>query len=476
MYAKEIKTKIWIYIAATAISFAYLLLIPMQGISVLIYHAIQMGLFFMIASGSAGRQKNMKALLLFIPIFIISASSFVSALEIYSFTNMLVIFALYVVMIIMFLGEFPSIKDTSPRFVKKFFVHAIEPFWHFFEPLTWLKKGEKSNKKIWKRILIGVIAAVPAAFILTFILASVDSVFADKVEAVIEFVFEFKFFDDIVRIVIGLVIALYFCGLLLLLYKEKKAKEEEPATRAPKADAVIFNIITISLIAVYTLFAFVQIKYLFAGAQLPNGLDFQTYARRGFFELIVLSFANISLVLVSVYLFKNRTGKTGVIIKAVNIALCALTGVMLASSFYRMWLYGADDGLTRLRFIVFGFLIFEAIGLIITVFYVLKPKFNIFFVYTALALSYYCLLTVSNMDYFIAKSQIDRYFENGTTGLHYTTMLSPDAYPQMKRLIGTERGEIYSQYIQNNEYRVFLLEKDWRSANISRDRFSHEVK
>jgi uncharacterized membrane protein len=92
------------------------------------------------------------------------------------------------------------------------------------------------------------------------------------------------------------------------------------------------------------------------------------YARRGFFELIFLTGVNIAFILLTVWLTKAQKSRAANLTKILCLYLCAITVILLISSFYRMWLHGYDDGLTRMRFLVFGFLIFEFIGLIFTFF------------------------------------------------------------------------------------------------------------
>jgi hypothetical protein len=183
---------------------------------------------------------------------------------------------------------------------------------------------------------------------------------------------------------------------------------------------------------------FVQIRYLFGGYEgmaLPGGISYSDYARRGFFELFFLTGVNIAFILWSVSLFKGRTGAKGGVIQGFQAYLCLLTFVLLASSFYRMTLYSADDGFTRLRLLVYGFLLFEAVGLAITDFYIFKPKFNIIAVYAVIALSYYCVVNVGQLDYWVAKNQVDRYLEKGDpSGISYACSLSADAAPALARL------------------------------------------
>ena len=84
-------------------------------------------------------------------------------------------------------------------------------------------------------------------------------------------------------------------------------------------------------------------------------------------------------------------------------------------------------------------MIFEAIGLMITFFYINKPKFNISAVYLSIGLVYYLLLNLTPIDSLIARNQIDRYFAEQKQGVAYIMTLSPDAAPQIARLLDTEQ-------------------------------------
>ena len=114
-----------------------------------------------------------------------------------------------------------------------------------------------------------------------------------------------------------------------------------------------------------------------------------------------------------------------------------------------MFLYTNDDGLTRLRFFVMGFLVFEAIGLIITFVYIAKPKFNIVLVYMILALSYYTMLNILPTDNIIAKNQIDKYIKGERKDIEYVYTLSADAVPAMKELYEKTKEEEVKKQIEN---------------------------
>ena len=72
-----------------------------------------------------------------------------------------------------------------------------------------------------------------------------------------------------------------------------------------------------------------------------------------------LSGFNIMLILISVRLTRLREGLGPKIAGYLCHYLCVVTIILLTSSFYRLWLYSADFGLTRLRLLVFGFLILK---------------------------------------------------------------------------------------------------------------------
>jgi hypothetical protein len=137
-----------------------------------------------------------------------------------------------------------------------------------------------------------------------------------------------------------------------------------------------------------------------------------------------------------------------------------------------MWLYYTDDGLTRLRFLVFGFLLFELLGLLFTFFYIIKPRFNLVAVYLLIGLTYYVLLNLVPMDYFIAKSQVDRCLAGNSSGITYTLTLSPDATPQLERLLYEDNvdAEIKAQvveYLDWNIQRHHSTSASWQRFNLS---------
>jgi len=370
-------------------------------------------------------------------------------------------------------NDFP-IKEISLRFIAKTVENIFRPLRYLNLPIKWCAEAHEEHTKTAKRILIGVAISIPCLFVLLVLLSSADQIFRSSLAACLSDISRVINFNLLFKIACGFVVGFYLFGLLYSVYQPKA--EKVYAAKTKDGDLIVLNILLASILAVYTLFVIIQFKYLFAaGYNLPYGLNYIEYARRGFFELLFLSGLNILLILVTTWLTKSKVGIWAKITKALCCYLCAITIILLISSFYRMWLYNYFDGLTRLRFLVFGFIIFEAIGLVITFFYIIKPKFNIAAVYLVIGLTYYLILNIAPMDAIIAKSQIDRYFATGKAGIEYTLTLSADAAPQIARLLESNYYDSYNaasgaknNYFFGNHYKYYReVEPRWQRWNLS---------
>jgi hypothetical protein len=356
--------------------------------------------------------------------------------------------------------------DESARYFIKILKNIVRPLKHFLLPFKWCAKTDRAKIKIMQRVLVGIAISIPVLYVLIVLLGSADAVFFHGMYEAINSIYSILDSVVLMKMIFGMVVGLYLFGLLYAAY-EPKAGKTETSEKIGRGDVIILNIILTAMLTVYTIFIIIQFKYLFAGASLPYGLSYTDYARRGFFELLFLSGVNIFTILLMCHLTKRRQGLGAKIIKYLCLYLCAATVILLASSFYRMSLYSVSDGLTRLRFMVYGFLIFECLGLFLTFYWILKPKFNIIIAYLSIALIYYMLLNLVPMDYFIAKDQVDRYLSGRRTDVRYALTLSSDAAPQIKRLLGTEADYEARWYFFWRLNDNIDRNTDWRGYNIS---------
>jgi hypothetical protein len=465
---KTLQNKLLLYALISAVSFIFLIMHDYAGISVPLFFILQFACWYWLVP-----QK--KALWLFAPIFIISLNSFISGNPMWHVSNVFVIMILYSVMVLVMIGKF-RIKEDSLRFIFDTIVTIFSPIKHVLLPFKWWSEVDQHTTEVVKRVVKGIAITLPCLIFLIIMLSSADAIFLKGTNNFFDQVLNLVSIESIFKIINGVVVGLYLFGLAYIAYTAGDEEEPEPtAVKTPKGDLAILNILLISVLAVYTLFVFIQFRYLFAGAQLPYGLSYSEYARKGFFELLFLSGLNIILILIAVNLTRLREGWWPKITRYLCHYLCLVTIILLASSFYRLWLYSSDAGLTRLRLLVFGFLIFEAIGLMITFFYINKPKFNISAVYLSIGLVYYLLLNLTPIDSLIARNQIDRYFAEQKQGVAYIMTLSPDAAPQIARLLDTEQvdpltKELAQTYFVNLNNRYGDADRGWRGYNLSVNR------
>ena len=477
-----IKRKLIIYSVISGISFVYFMFVSYLGIGVTVFALMQLALIAYITKDRV-EVKNQKSILLFIPILILTSQYFLSDSYTFYLSNFAVIFLLYSTMVLLMKGDL-CIKNQGFLFIVKIICTVFKPLFYFNVPVKWSLeiKKDSPSRILMKRIFIGVVISIPCIAIVTFLLSSADLVFESKVDMIFGSFGKILSPFTIFKIAFGTLVGFYLFGLFYMIFEKKKEITEEvnkeaidKATFKPQGDLVIINIILVSILAVYTLFALIQFKYLFAGATLPSGFTYAEYARRGFFELLFLSFINIGLILTIIYLTKDKiydsSNRSGNFVKALMLYLCAITVLLLVSSFYRMVLYNSEYGFTHLRLLVSIFLVFELLGLIITFYFIIKPKFNIIATYLVICLVFYLTINVVNLDYFIAKHNIDMYFEEKDLDYYYLTSLSTDAAPQIKRLL--DNDDIYIKDAVNNYFeRTRGVSTDWRSFNLSRYLFN----
>ncbi len=463
---KALKQKLTLYLVLSSISFIYLVLPNQVGAGVLVFAVIQLGSLYFLAP-------RKKALWFFIPILILAANYLISGSYIWRLPNICIGAALFGAMYL-FSQEGLSLKDTSFGICFKILETMFFSLKSFGLPIKWHSTADEERTKLLKRIMLGIFVTAPTLIFVLVLLSEADSIFSTGVDHFLISVLERMNIIIVFKIIIGILAGLYLFGLLYNAYVPSEVKEREGKGKL-RGDLIIFNMLLLSILVVYTIFIVIQFKYLFAGATLPYGLTYAEYARKGFFELLFLSGVNVFLILLTVALTDTAEGFWKNVVKMLCFYLCFVTIVLLVSSFYRMRLYSVEHGLTRLRFLVFGFLIFESLGLILTFFYIARPRFNIVTVYLGIALTYYLVLNIIPMDAIIAKSQIDRYINGNRYGIDYIVTLSSDAAPQIMRLMNSgyllKEDIIYvDRYFEGVRMLTRSEDKSWQRYNISIER------
>ena len=475
------KLEISLYGIISAITYICLILVNYPGVSAPIFFIIQFTVLFLIVKDAG--VVNIKGLLILIPIFIISLNNFISANYMMMPVNFVVIVFLYSVMFLL-LGNRLSLVKLNIYDLLKTISKIFEPVVNFTVPFKWLsEKSHNEGKNILtKRVLLGIGVSIPAVVFLVMMLSSADLIFHNTFIIFNNWVKSLLNFINIYKMIVGSFAGLYLFGHLYSVFNKEGAAEgvnnDKPDSDCKiRGDLIVFNILLVSILVVYSIFIVIQFKYLFSGGVLPGGLNYSEYARRGFFELVFLSVLNIALILLTTYLLRDKIygdkNKWAVFTKLMLVYLCVITGILLVSSYYRMSLYDGVYGFTRLRVLVYIFLIFEAGGLLATLAYIIKHNFNIFAVYAAIVLLFYLTLNLVRMDELIAKRNIDMYLSGQAEDIDidYLLTLSHDALPQIMRLTDND-VQIMTRikainYIKNINGNYRYMENNWQSCNLS---------
>ena len=291
------------------------------------------------------------------------------------------------------------------------------------------QKQEKTSKKNnFPAILIGIAIAIPLLIFMTMLLASADIVF-DKILVSITEVLNIWTITKI----LFLMTVVFFSSYGTFAALCKKSVREEPRERT-LFDPIIAIVVTSLLCILYVFFSVIQILYLFIGnMELPAGYTYASYAREGFFQLLVVCIINLLIVLICLSLFRESK-----VLKAILTVICACTFIMIFSSALRMILYVDRHSLTFLRlFVLWALAVIFLLMAGVTV-YIFYKQFPLFFYGLSVVTVFYIALSFSHPDYLVARYNLVKpceehclpaMYSDGPCDTEYLSRLSTDAAP-----------------------------------------------
>ena len=452
------------------------------GISVFLF-CLALGFFILYLLDKNNRIKNKKALILCVPIILISATYFIFNNTFFYVANIIALIILFTLMVILAVFEKTSIGLILNRAVYLFLgpiefleeaigsiIETIENFFHKKE------MSKEKNEKL-RKIIIGILIAIPILIVVLMLLSSADSIFSSELKEVISTLFRLDIFEKqtyinlFFRIIIILMIAVYLIALLYNVLEDNFTEKEVGEKKNWTIDRTIGNTILTILNLVYLVFCYIQISVLFMKTGNMGDFDYASYARQGFFQLMAVSVINLVIILITSK--RNEINKKLNYTKVMNLCLSMFTLIILFSSFYRMYLYEQEYGYTFLRLMVYVALITEAILIIPTVMYILDMKINLTKTYFVVIIIMYIIVNYMNIDNVIAKRNINRYFED-TSGeyeldIEYLGTLGIDAAGEIKRLENEENKMIRKQVeFYLNQVESEVKDINFQNFNINR--------
>lgn len=423
---------------------------------------------------------NKKALIFVIPIILLSSTYFIFNNELFRILNIFVIIALSIIMCV-YLCK-PKIK--WPDFLKKIgcvlggMFESISDVIDTFKILE-NKRDNKSLEKV-KKIGKSILITIPIILAVLILLMSADQVFEGIFDKVFLDLSEVLSLEGIVKLLSRLsviLITFLLCGgFIVNLVKDNTmfTKEDEDTKVTLKFENLTINMILTILNIIYLIFSFIQITNLFMNTSNDPNFDYSSYARQGFFQLMIVSFINFVILIVANINKIEKTKSQKIYNKIMSLLIILFTLIIIVSAFYRMNLYQETYGYTYLRIFVDFVLISEALISIPIIIYLLGKKIDILKSGTIIASFMFALLNFINIDNFIAEKNIDRYFnnpKNSNFDISYLCNLGTDATTQVTRLLKADDEYIVKRtekYLYKQKQSLNLDKMDWQEYNMSK--------
>lgn len=275
----------------------------------------------------------------------------------------------------------------------------------------------------------GVVLAVPFVLVFGGLLIAADAVFASVVAATIRVDLETLASHAALTGVLAWAVTGYVRGLTRGTAMQLALPEGVRRTRVGVVEAaVLLGLLNL----LFLLFVLVQFRYLFGGASLVEitpGLTYAEYARRGFFELVLVTLLVVPLLLSVDWLLRGAAVAPRSVVRAFSGVQIVLVLTIAASALQRMSAYRTAYGLTEQRLYATALLVLVSAVLVCFASTVLRGRRRQFMPGAlAAALVTVAALHVLNPDALIARTNIER---AAVTELdaRYLAGLSGDAVP-----------------------------------------------
>ncbi len=352
--------------------------------------------------------------------------------------------------------------------------------------------GGSLSSRLWA-VGRGALIALPIVLVLTALLASADPAFQ---QAVVDALIALNL-DSIPELIWHLLVITGGAWLVLGALAQALGREAEGAQATPRPALPRFigatetTVVLASVNALFASFVVIQFQYFFGGDQTLEvaGLTYADYARRGFFELVVVAMLTLSLALTLRAVTRLSSARANQLFNGLCLLLVTLTGVLLVSAFQRLWLYEDAYGFTCLRTYAHGFIIWLGVALLVFLVTTLAQRPHLFlFGALACGLGFVITLNVFSTDAFITRENIARgtlltsstietltgRYEARSVDTAYLATLSADAVPDLVAALEHPDPEIRAAVRAVVDARIAAFDPDsfgpdrWPSWNYAR--------
>ena len=406
---------------------------------------------------------------LFFCILILTFTFMIYSNSIFYRLNLIIILSLVIIQTVL-LTSSREMKWYTRSFVE-ILSRKLKQFFHLlriFAKLSGRKLKRDVTKETYqtgKKIFIGLLISTPLLLVLITLLSSADENFANVLTKFPNMMMDIHT-DLIWRTVLILTLSMIFYTYMKIVGKRTILRPSVAMKMTPNWDSVIASTVLIFINLLYALFIAVQFNYFFSGS-LQNGLSYAEYARRGFFELLVVTVINYVVLMITIKFVKLDRFK---IVKILLTILIAGSGVLLLSAFVRLTLYEQVYGFTYLRVFAHAMMIYLFVIFIFTSLKVWAERLPLPRFYLMFSLVFYVSMNIFGVDQFIVQKNMERYEETGKLDVDYLGSLSYSAIPPLVELYEKKPNVYGLEGMLLEKKRKLNEEKDaWQSFNFSRE-------
>jgi hypothetical protein len=194
-----------------------------------------------------------------------------------------------------------------------------------------------------------------------------------------------------------------------------------------------------ALVGLFAVFVAIQVRWLFGGADVvraTTGLSLAEYARRGFFELVIVAALVVPVILGT----RAAIGEESVMRRhrRLSLSLLVLLGAIMASAVFRMRLYVAYFGLSTDRLYALVFMIWLALVIVALALTVLREWPRPFATVTILSgFATVFALNAMNPEAIVARANLTRSASERGVDYAYLSLLSGDAMSTVAPALAT---------------------------------------
>lgn len=324
--------------------------------------------------------------------------------------------------------------------------YALQTVYRAFSDITGVFKGlfskSENKSKTVSNILIGVACAIPAVLIIVPLLARADAAFGTIVYGLFD-----DYFTLLQKIILGLGASVFLItGVFSLKYNNQTDERKELGVKANTASLSAFLCV---LCSVYLVYLFSQLAYFFSAFSniLPKGYKFTYagYARRGFFELCIISLINLLIIFAAVLLADKKDGKIPLAVRLPAAFTVLFTMVIIATAISKMVMYISAYSLTVLRVLTSAFMIWMGVLFIFLFLRLFSKRSDILTVGLIFALIILAVLGLGNVNRQIAMYNYNAYISGKTDkriDVEYIAELGDEGIPYLYNLANDKNEDV----------------------------------